>query len=342
MNSKWFFRGVILVVVLGAAYNLYISRSHREMLHLTGTTMGSIVYNVKYIGESPIKHQEAIDSILVAFNQSLSTYIPASEISQLNQTGILKYPSGMFLEVLEKSQMVFDQSKRAFDPTVGPLVNAWGFGPNKILFVPDSAKIDSLLSQTGFSKVVFSNEVIRIDSGMYLDFSAIAKGYAVDLVARFLSSRGYLDYMVEIGGEVRATGLNQDGDIWKLGIEDPTVEQNQQQLLAIVQLNGLSMATSGNYRNYYKVGERIIAHTIDPRTGHNTQHNLLSASVFAKDCMTADAFATAFMVLGLENSKQLLEDSDMEAFLIFSKEDGSIASYVTEGIQPMVTLNKAE
>ncbi len=342
MLSKWFFRGVLLVVVLGAAYNLYISRTNRELLHLTGTTMGSIVYNVKYIGESPVKHQEAIDSILVAFNQSLSTYIPDSEISQLNQTGSLKNPSAMFLEVLEKSQMVFDLSKRAFDPTVGPLVNAWGFGPNKILSVPDSAKIDSLLSYTGFSKVVFSNEVIRMDSGMYLDFSAIAKGYAVDLIARFLSSQGYVDYMVEIGGEVRAAGLNQDGDIWKLGIEDPTVEQNQQRLLAIVQLNGLSMATSGNYRNYYKVGERNIAHTIDPRSGHNTRHNLLSASVFAKDCMTADAFATAFMVMGLDASKELLEDSDMEAFLIFSKEDGSIASYVTEGIQPMVTLNKAE
>jgi thiamine biosynthesis lipoprotein len=166
---------------------------------------------------------------------------------------------------------------------------------------------------------------------MYVDFSAIAKGYGVDLVGEFLESKGITDYMVEIGGEVRAAGSNPKGEPWIIGIEDPVVAQEERKLLATVRLKNRSMATSGNYRNYYEENGRIIAHTIDPKTGFSCKNDLLSASVFAPDCMTADAFATAFMVLGVERSKEILANANLDAFLIFY-ENGKIKTYASEGI----------
>jgi len=281
--------------------------------------MGTIQYNVKYIGDDLVDYKPQIDSVLIAFNQSLSTYIPSSEISTLNKTGALAPISKMFADVMKSSQQIFDATKGAFDPTVGPLVNAWGFGPDKILRIPDSSAIDSIRLWVGFDKIKITEDSITMNPSMYLDFSAIAKGYAVDLVGDFLESKGYMNYMVEIGGEVIAKGVNQEDEVWKIGIEDPMVRRDEQKLLAIVQLKDLAMATSGNYRNYYEVGDRIIAHTIDPRTGYNTKHNLLSASVFAKDCMTADAYATAFMVVGVEEAKAIAAQNELEVFLIYQE-----------------------
>ncbi len=329
-------------MICGAGYRIYQNRPQLEMTHLTGQTMGTIQYNVKYLEKQAYNYQKPIDSILAAFNQSLSTYIPDSEISELNWKGVVDNPSWMFLQVLTKSQQVYDNTEGAFDPTVGPLVNAWGFGPEKILRQPDSTTIDSLRLLVDFSSLVFNNNSVTMDTKMSLDFSAIAKGYAVDLVAEYLESRGLENYMVEIGGEVRARGVNDQQVYWKIGIEDPTVAQNDQRLLVIVALQNLSMATSGNYRNYYKVGEKVIAHTIDPRTGYNTTHTLLSASIFTADCMSADAYATAAMVLGLDQSIEMLDANNLEGFLLYSDESGSLRSYVTEGLQPLVSLDKTK
>jgi thiamine biosynthesis lipoprotein len=146
--------------------------------------------------------------------------------------------------------------------------------------------------------------------------------------------------IIDIGGEVRALGFNDQQKNWSIGIEDPLVGQDERKLLAIVRLEGKSMATSGNYRNYYKIGDRIIAHTIDPRTGYNTTHNLLSASVIAKDCMTADAYATAFMVVGLAKSKEIAKKTDLDVFLIYQKEDGTLGSYISTGLETYVEMNK--
>lgn len=342
MTRKLFFRIILALVVLGAIYRFFTSQPEYTLTHITGQTMGTIQYNVKYMGDDAPNYKRQIDSLLRAFNQSLSTYIPNSEISTLNKTGRLENPSKMFLDVLKSSREVFENTGGAFDPTVGPLVSSWGFGANKQPDMPDSSEIEQLMGFVGFDRVVFSEKQVSMDSGMYLDFSAIAKGYAVDLVALFLEQHGHHNYLVEIGGEVRAKGENEQNEIWKIGIEDPLVQQAERKLLAIVRLKGLSMATSGNYRNYYQANGRTIAHTIDPRTGYNTSHNLLSASVFAGDCMSADAYATAFMVLGLEESRQVLKNSAMDAFLIYQDEAGILRSDVSEGLKSAVTLNKTE
>lgn len=304
--------------------------------------MGTIVYNVKYMGSGEEVSKSEADSILKAFNQSLSTYIPDSEISDLNNAGKLTYRSTYFYPVLEKSKEIYGKTNGTFDPTVGPLIGAWGFGPDKQIPEMDSAIVDSLMKVIGFDKLIFDEAQISLPSNHQIDFSAIAKGYAVDLVGELLEKKGIDNYLVEIGGEVRCRGKNDKQKSWSLGIEDPTVDINEQKLLAVVRLKDLSLATSGNYRNYYEKDGRIFAHIIDPRTGYTAQHNLLSASVFAEDCMTADAFATAFMVLGLEESKRIMNNENIDAILIYQDESGGLKSFVSEGIQPFVELNKAK
>ncbi len=332
----------MLIVVVGAFYRYYTSKPAETAFHITGQTMGTITYNVKYQAKEALISQNEVDSILIAFNQSLSTYIPSSEISSLNQAGYLKDPSELFNAVMNKSAEVFSGSQKAFDPTVGPLVNVWGFGPDKEPNVPDSATVIELLSHTGFSKIQFSSRSVSMDSLMYLDFSAIAKGYAVDVIADFLLKKEIKNFMIEIGGEVRASGTNEKQEIWSIGVEDPLVAQDESRLLAIVKLQNKAMATSGNYRNYYRIGGKTIAHTIDPRTGYNTGHNLLSASVFANDCMTADAYATAFMVLGLEESKQIAQKEELEVYLVYQKDSGELGSFVSDGLAPYIELNNAD
>ncbi len=332
MSRKLFFRSIVAVVAIVALYRIFTFNSTPAQVHLTGETMGTIAYNVKYLEPNSISYQREIDSVLVSFNQSLSTYIPSSEVSGLNQSGLLVSPSKMILDVLTRSRDVFTLTQGAFDPTVGPLVNAWGFGPGRQPTSPDSAEVARLRTKVGYEKVAFSKDTVKMDVGMYLDFSAIAKGYGVDLVGEFLEKKGIANYMVEIGGEVRAMGTNQEGKRWSIGIEDPVVAKEERKLLAVVGLENKSMATSGNYRNYYEVDGRIIAHTIDPKTGYSSLHHLLSASVFAPDCMTADAFATAFMVMGVEPSKAILEKTDyLDAFLIY-EENGAIKTYASPGI----------
>lgn len=332
--------GVGLVIVF-VVFTI-VRNGEPRLQQITGQTMGSIVYNVKFIGIEKQVQKTEVDSVLVAFNESLSTYIPDSEISDLNNKGSIVFRSPYFYPVLERSKEVFDKTGGSFDPTVGPLIGAWGFGPEKQIPDLDSLEVDSLLKITGFSELDFDQQKATLPANYRLDFSAIAKGYAVDLVGELLEGQGVEDYLVEIGGEVRCRGKNDQGKSWSLGIEDPTVAILEQELLAVVRLKNLSLATSGNYRNYYERDGRIYAHIIDPRTGYTAKHNLLSASVFALDCMTADAYATAMMVMGLDASKQLVELEEIEAILVYQEGDGTLRSYVSPGIQPFVELNKAK
>ncbi|WP_462252619.1 FAD:protein FMN transferase [Ekhidna sp.] len=340
MNKK---RLLIFGVGLAIAFVLVsIFRNDNPRLHhITGQTMGTIIYNIKFIGIEIDGLDKEISDELVAFNQSLSTYIPSSEISRLNDKGNFKFESEFFLPVLEKSREIYEKTGGTFDPSIGPLVQAWGFGPDKKLPQIDSATVDSLMSITGFDKVQFDNTSITMPQNFQIDFSAIAKGYAVDVVGELLESKGITNYLVEIGGEVRCRGINDQGKSWSLGIEDPTVSTLEQKLLAVVRLKNRALATSGNYRNYYEKDGKIYAHIIDPRTGYNSSHNLLSASVFATDCMTADAYATAFMVIGLEASKELIEVLDLDAILVYRSDDGSVKSYVSEDFRSFVEMNKA-
>lgn len=328
--------GLVIAFVIAT----YLRKDAPRMYHITGQTMGTIIYNVKYIDSFKEGLDKEIADELVAFNQSLSTYIPTSEISTLNKHGSFTFQSKYFYPVLETSMEVFKATQGTFDPSIGPLVQAWGFGPNKTIPKLDSATVDSLRSIIGFDQVQFSESEVRQPANFQLDFGAIAKGYAVDVVAELLEAKGVQDYLVEIGGEVRCRGVNEEDKPWSLGIEDPTVSSDEQKLLAIVRLKDLSLATSGNYRNYYEKDGKIFAHIIDPRTGYTAKHNLLSASVFAADCMTADAYATAFMVLGVDYAKEIMNTQNLDGILIYRNRNGDLESYVSEGIKPFLELNK--
>ncbi len=306
---------------------------------ITGVTMGVVPYSVKVVKEASDELKPQIDSLLTVFNNSLSTYVTTSEISTLNKNYELSYSTNFFYPILASAAKVFEETGGAFDPTVGPLVNQWGFGPGKLINVPDSALVDSLMEYSGFEKVQFDKKKVTMSRGMYLDFSAIAKGYAVDLVANFLNGLGHKAYMVEIGGEVRCSGKKPNGAVWTIGIEDPTVSRDERKLAAKVMLSNMSMATSGNYRNFFVRDGKKYAHTISPFTGYPVEHTLLSATVFHENCILADAYATAFMVLGFEESKKIVDENDsLEAHLIYSDENGEIVTYTTSNVAKNIIL----
>ena len=344
MNRKRILSLVYPLVLIAVMFAVWKYREGKkpvstDVVEIRGITMGTIQYKILYRQEKNKDFSFSIDSLLKVWNQSLSTYIPDSEISRFNQDSCFTFESQYFLPVLQSAKIVYENTHGAFDPTVGPLVNAWGFGPEKTNN-PDSTKVDSLRQFVGFNKVTFSDkEVCKNIRGLKLDFSAIAKGYAVDVVADFLKAKGIENLLVEIGGELICFGDKGEGKSWMAGVEDPTVEIDEQRLFAKIQLHDKAMATSGNYRNYYVTDSIKYSHTINPATGYPVQRNILSASVVAKDCMTADAYATAFMVLGMEQSKEVLQKvKDIDAFLIYSEADGNLAYYSTKGVSSIIEV----
>lgn len=334
-------RRILLVVLAVGVLVIYRQLNPITTLvlqHVTGTTMGTIPYSIKYIAPQEDYYKKEIDSILVAFNQSLSTYIPDSEISRFNQNDTITYASGFMYPVLQMSKEIFENSGGAYDPTIGPLIDAWGFGPKKKSSL-DSATVDSLLQIVGFEQVTFDAVSARKPALTSLSFSASAKGYALDVIADFLKNQNIDHYMIEIGGEVRCQGQNQNQTVWKIGIETPKMSQTVGHPFATVFVKNRSLATSGNYRNYYEENGRIIAHTISPFTGYPVSHHLLSASIFANNCTLADGYATACMVLGLEESIQMIEQlNGVDAFFIYSEADGTLKSYATAGIQSQIEV----
>lgn len=290
-------------------------------------------YSIKYLSKDGTGYQQEVDSLLFVFNQSLSTYILNSEISQFNRDTVFYFELPFFLPVLKESKRVYVATDGAFDPTVMPLVRAWGFGPDQSQ-MPDSSKIDSLLQYVGFDKISFDSKMVtKSKPGVELDFSAVAKGYGVDVIGMWLAEHGISNYFVEIGGEVKCKGVNNEGKSWRIGIEDPTREINSRSTKAIVELQNRAMATSGNYRNYYVVDGIPYSHTIDPASGFPVRNVLLSATVFADDCITADAFATAFMVIGLEKAKKIIEENPkIDGFLIYSDKTGKLRTFTSREV----------
>ncbi len=315
---------LVLVAAVVAVY-LYRNSGSSEMVAFQGKTMGPISYSVKYFDNEGRNFKAEVDSILKDFNDALNTYLPHSEITGFNQgDGDWVFQSSYPFPVLEVSQQIYEETSGAYDPTVMPLVNAWGFGPEEALS-PDSIRIDSIRSFVGFNKVHFSKDkATKDDPRVQLDFSASAKGYGVDVVVDFLQSQGIDNIFVEIGGEVRTAGKNLETDKpWRIAIIHPesTVEQVRQ--IAIMEVSDKAVATSGNYFNYRIVDGRKYSHTIDPSTGYPIVHPLLSASVAAPTCLEADALATAFMVMGHEKAIEYLEGHpSIGGFLIFSTDSG--------------------
>lgn len=305
-----------------------------QMVEISGVTMGTIGYSVKYFNEDGANYSTEIDSLLKVWNLSLSTYIPESEISRFNSGAeCFTFESEYFYPVLKASLEVYEHTRGAFDPTVGPIVNAWGFGPDKSM-VPDSSRVDSLMFLVGYDKIHFdASEVCKDFPGIKLDFSAVAKGYAVDVVADYLRTKGVDNLLVEIGGELVCRGTKNDQKPWRTAIEDPMAEVYERKILSVVELKDRAVATSGNYRNYYVRDGVKYVHTINPATGYPISHTLLSASVFADNCMRADAYATAFMVLGVEGAKEVIsKDNSLDGYLIYSGDNGEILTFASEGI----------
>jgi len=331
-----------LVLILFIGY-LYMNGNSNDKIYnpdnlvsFTGETMGTI-YSIKYLDTQKRDYKTEVDSLLKVFNQSLSTYEQASEISIFNNSDTLNLNLPYFLPVLQKSKEIWEVTAGAFDPTIMPLVNLWGFGPAKRSQV-DSLEVDSLLNLVGFDKVLFdSTKVYKTQPNVQLDFSAIAKGYGVDVVANYLISHNINNLMVEIGGELYCKGKNERGQYWLIGIDNPEAKGIEEYLKAKISIKNRAVATSGNYRNYYKEEGRTYAHTISPFTGFPIQKEIISASVFADGCMEADAYATAFMVVGLAKAKQILsENIGMDAYLIFKDKQDSLKTFYTSGIESYI------
>lgn len=312
---------------------------------LTGRTMGT-AFTVKVVVPPglPVSQNDVESTIRTAVDavdSTMSTYREDSELSVFNRYGSEPFEaSESLIEVVSEAQRVAELSAGAFDITVGPLVDAWGFGPGPVGDPPDADTIAALLADNGFRKleVDSARKTIRKDAAaLRCDLSAIAKGYAVDRVKDGLTALGLADFMVEVGGEVSAMGRNAAGEVWRIGIEQP--ENGRAGLWSAVGLVDAAMATSGDYRNYYEHDGVRISHTIDPRTGRPVTHRLASVSVIHPSCMTADALATALSVLGPEEGRELVEREGLAAFFLIRVDGGEFDEWASSAWPAENTLS---
>lgn len=310
---------------------------------LRGEAQGT-TYSVKYIDSAAVSAAE-IDSLLQRFDLSLSAWVDTSVLSRFNRQDSLTIDDDLFLSVFWRGRAISHRTAGAFHPMVMPLVRAWGFGPEGGHLVKGT-DLDSLkrLVTYDFTAQPLSDDSLRgpvfFDKprGIQLDVNAFAQGYSVDVVAEFLKRRGITDFMVEIGGEVYATGQNEKGEDWRIGIDKPVAPDQPRTLEAIVSLRDAALATSGSYRKFYEVDGKKYSHTIDPRTGRPVDHHLLSATVLAANCTDADAYATAFMVLGTEGTKEFLKrypELGLEVYLIYGADD-SLSTYASQGMRQVI------
>lgn len=294
-------------------------------------------YQILYLDDR--NFQRSVDSILIAIDNSLSTYNKRSIITNFNQADSILEVDAFFIDVFNMAKEVYTSTEGAFNPAVTHLVNAWGFG-FKNTEKTDSATIDSLLQFTNFDLITIVNNIaIKQNKNMMLDFNAIAQGYTVDVIADFFDEKNVKNYMIEVGGEIIAKGKNTENKVWKIGIDKPIENQEERELKAIIRLDNLALATSGNYRKFYEKEGVKYSHTINPKTGYPVQHSLLSATVISNNCALADAYATAFMVVGLEKSKEILKaNPTLEALLIYAIEDGTLSTYSTPKLTETIEI----
>mgnify|MGYP000167807378 FL=1 len=297
-------------------------------IKLQGFVFGTS-YNIIYY-DVGISFEEEIIQLFEDINNSISTYIPTSDISRINSGDSGVIVDAYFKEIFSKSERIFKETKGYFDPTVGNLVNAWGFGPEKPLNNLDSSRVKDLMKFVGFDKVTIeNNQVNKKYSETYFDFNSIGKGYGLDIIARFLESKKIKNYLIEIGGEVRVKGTKPEGKIWTVQLENPNTDGSRS-AYTYLQLTNSSMASSGNYRKFRMAptGEKYV-HTINPKTGFALESNLLAATVIAElDCADVDAYATSFMAMGLEKTVKFLEDKPhLKVVLIYVNEAGDLAEF---------------
>jgi thiamine biosynthesis lipoprotein len=297
-------------------------------------------YSITYLTEKQLDLQSEIDSVFEVINHSMSTYIQDSDISNINNGDSTIRVDQMFREVFELSQEVHDNTSGYFDPTVGALVNAWGFGPGDIVKM-DSSKVDSILQFVGLDKVRLNSDgtITKKDPRIFMDFNAIAKGYAIDRLAILLDQKDIGNYLIEVGGEIISKGENKiKNKSWIVGIDDPQIEEGRRLKLTL-QLADKAMASSGNYRKFRVdsiTGQKYV-HTIDPKTGYTRDSQILAVSVIANSCAKADAYATAMMAMELPESKEVLnQQEELDAYIIYLEKDGEVAEFMTPGFKKLV------
>jgi len=325
---------LLIILLVSCSFNQNANRMVSNFGYAQGTS-----YSIKYMVNDEIDYHNQIDSLFLVIDASLSTYLSSSLISRLNKgdTGLLL--DTHFVNVFNTSQQVSSRTKGLFDCTIAPLVNAWGFGVEAATDEIDSIKIQKIVNQIGYENLSLQGDsLLSNPKGMTIDFNALAQGYTVDVIASFLEQRNITDFMIEVGGEIRVSGLNSRGKNWIIGIDKPNKDIDQSDRFQLkINLTNKSLATSGNYRKFYEKNNKIYSHTINPKTGFPVQHSLMSASVVADDCISADAYATAFMVMGVKETKAFLKsDTTLQAFLIYTNQDKQWETWSTEGFERMI------
>ena len=330
------FYSVLVVAVL------FISCDKTTDFHtIQGEAQGS-TYSIKYISNEEKVTKNQIDSLLTAFDLSLSTYRPDSKISKINAGDLTVVVDDFFTETFQLSNQIYKETKGLFDPTIGVLVNAYGFGPNKKQENLSQKQIDSLLQFVGFDKISLnSNKTIsKKHNQTFIDFNAIAQGYSVDVVINYLKSKGIENAIVEIGGELFALGKNTiENKNWVVGIDDPLQKPEERTLIAKVNLENLGMATSGNYRKVIvdEVTGKKFVHIINPKTGLAQKNHVLSATVLSKSSGLSDGYATAFMLMNLEESKAFLQQHpELYVMLLYADSNNKMQRFTTDNFNKLI------
>jgi len=321
---------ILVLFVVMLIFSSCIQEKYQVLEGFAQGTTFRIVYKSSEIYEIQIYE------MIKEFDQTLSTYDKNSMLSRINRNEPNIELNEIFLKFFEQSHQVYLKSDGYFDVTIGPLVNAWGFGADEKI-TADSSKIDSLKSLVGMDKIkIENNKLIKQDPRIFVDANAIAQGQSVDYICDFFEDEGLSDYMVEIGGEVRAKGVNDKGKVWKIGIDKPVegaIDENRE-LQAIINLNNKALATSGNYRKFHEWKGIKYSHSINPKTGYPSRDIILSASIIADECGIADAYATACMVMGYRKAKDMLEQNkEIEAYIVYAGDNSEFEVFQTEGFK---------
>ena len=359
LHTPLFFLCVVIVFLNACTEKQ--SKIEIEYTSLQGLAQGTS-FNIVYKDFKQRDFSRSIDSLLSVIDNSMSFYIDGSVISRCNNAENSCELDEHMLNVYWRSLSIFYETNGSFDPAVKPLVDFWGFGSDSILSTIDTAKVDSILKFSNIgnfklietltnSEVIFMSDKIfedaanyelrKVDSRSQLDFNAIAQGYTVDQISLFFEDKGVFDFMVEVGGEVRVRGVNPKGKLWTIGIDKPVYSSGERKLAAVLSLENKSVATSGNYRKYREIDGVKYSHTISPKTGFPVRDRILSATVVTYDCITADAYATALMVMGYKKAMSTIDNNDdIEGYIIYSDEKGNVKSYYSQGIKEIIQEKK--
>ncbi|MFT4754188.1 MAG: thiamine biosynthesis lipoprotein [Salibacteraceae bacterium] len=350
---RWGFSFLVLLLV--SSGQSCKDEEHSQFPQLRYEIMGEAqgtTYNIVYFTEEIIIHKSQVDSILDEIDMAASVWVDSSVISQINNLNdtvfdLSDQPNSYFLDNFLLCKEVYENTGGAYNPTVGQLVNAWGFGFKNRQNM-DSVLVDSLLQSVGFD----SKDMMVLEESKYstvlkkrnpttqLDYNGVAQGYSVDVLGTYFKSKGVGHFMIEVGGELLANGRKSDGSFWKIGIDEPLTANLERTLVATIELNNMAVATSGNYRKFYESDGVKYAHTINPLTGFPVQHSLLSVTVVMPNCGLADAYATSFMVMGFKEAKELIllkPQLGIEAYFIYENASGKLETYLTPGLRQIIT-----